>query len=203
MASSHIKIGVFIPNEVQTLDVATVDILGVMSKEYLGALDFLPAQVLAMAPNVSVYYITTAANGGLISCTSDMTIKATHVYTDDEVAPGKLDIIVVPGPPPTASFEEGGLAWLRAHAGVEGVDVLSVCTGAFVVSAAGVADGKLLSGPRGLQTELGKRFPKVKLVGDDRRWVKDGNLWSSGQSLQSDISYEFRPRCEVMLGIEG
>ena len=46
--ASHIKIGVFIPNEAQTLDVATVDILGTMSREYLGVLPFLPANVSAM-----------------------------------------------------------------------------------------------------------------------------------------------------------
>lgn len=180
--ASPIKIGVFIPNEAQTLDVATVDVLGTMSREYLGPLTFLPANVSAMAPSVTVYYITTAANDGGIPCTSGMSIKPTHLYSDAEVAPGKLDIVVVPGPAPGSVFEEGGLRWLREQAGTKGVDVLSVCTGAFICCASGIADGRLLSGPRGLQGELGKQFPKVKLVGDERRWVRDGNLWSSGRS---------------------
>lgn len=178
--SSHIKIGVFIPNGAQFLDVACVDSLGVMSKEYLGITPFLPAHVAAIAPDVSVYYISTPEQGSEIKLTSGAVMKATHIYTDDEVAPGKLDIIVVPGPDPTETFAEGGLKWLREQAGTKGVDVLSICTGLFICASAGIADGKRASGPRGLQSMLKDKFPKVKLVGDKYRWVQDGNFWSSG-----------------------
>ncbi|KAL3962032.1 hypothetical protein ACCO45_003555 [Purpureocillium lilacinum] len=110
-----------------------------------------------------------------------MTIRATHSYGDAEVAPGKLDVVLVPGPDPMLAFDdEGALAWLRAQAGVEGVDVLSICTGLFVCGAAGIADGKRASGPRGLQGMLKERFAKIELVGDEYRWVRDGNFWSSG-----------------------
>lgn len=196
--ASHIKIGVFIPNETQVLDVATVDILGVMSKEYLGLLAHLPPNVAAIAPNVTIRYITSPANAETgIPCTSGMTIKHTHLYTDAEVAPGTLDVVVVPGPDPGSAFEEGALAWLRGQARAEGVDVLSVCTGAFVCCAAGVADGRRFSGPRGLQGELKKRFPQVKLVGDDHRWVRDGNIWSSGELLPFLPSGEISPVLNV------
>lgn len=176
-----IKIGIFIPNDAQTLDVATVDVLGVMSKEYLGVMDFLPSHVAGIAPSIQVYYITTPANGAEVKLTSGMVIKSTHLYTDEAVAPGTLDIVIVPGPDPKSEFEEGGLKWLARHAATEGVDILSVCTGAFICAAAGIADGKLFSGPRGLQADLKKNHPAIKLVGDDHRWVRDGNLWSSGE----------------------
>lgn len=187
MPATHIKIGVFIPNEAQLLDVATVDILGSMSKEYLGPLDFLPSHVAAIAPNVDIVYITAPANDGVIPCTSNLSIRATHTWTDEAVAPGKLDVVVIPGPAPTSEFDGDGLKWLARQAATDGVDVLSVCTGALVCCAAGIAEGRELSGPRGLQGVLKEKFPGVKLVGDERRWVKDGNLWSSGMFLSSPL----------------
>lgn len=181
--SKTIRIGVFIPHGAQTLDTACVDVLGVMSHEYLSAIPQLPAHVAALAPHVSVAYITTPTQGSNIPLTSGMTIRATHSYSDAEVAPGKLEVVLVPGPDPMLAFDdEGALAWLRAQAGVEGVDVLSICTGLFVCGAAGIADGKRASGPRGLQGMLKERFAKIELVGDEYRWVRDGNFWSSGES---------------------
>ncbi|POR36377.1 Isonitrile hydratase [Tolypocladium paradoxum] len=178
--SKHVKIGVFIPNGAQTLDTACVDVLGVMSKEYLSAIPFLPAHLTALAPDVTVSYIATPAQGRDIPLTSGLVIKATHDYTEAEVAPGRLDIVVVPGPDPRVEFDEGGLRWLREQSEAPGVDVLSICTGIFVCGAAGIADGKQASGPRGLQDMISNRFPHIKLVGDKHRWVQDGNFWSSG-----------------------
>ena len=179
--SDHIRIGVFIPNGAQFLDVATVDVLGVMSKEYLSVVsDMMPGHVAAIAPRVTIYYITTPSMGSEIPLTSGAVLKATHAYTDGEVAPGKLDVVVVPGPDPASVYEEGGLEWLRRQSETKGVDVLSVCTGLYVCASAGIADGRTASGPRGTQDDLRKKFPKVKLVGEDQRWVRDGDFWSSG-----------------------
>lgn len=178
-----IRIGVFIPNGAQVLDMACVDVLGCMSKEYLGVNPDLPPSLAALAPNVHISYITTPSQyeqGVVSGFTSNLQVKPTHAYTDEDVAPGRLDIVFVPGPDPTSEYEEGGLEWLAAQAGTEGVDVLSVCTGIYICASAGIADGRRASGPRGLQGDLRKKFPKVRLVGDDMRWVRDGNFWSSG-----------------------
>lgn len=180
MAAKYIHIGVFIPNGAQALDVATVDVLGVMSKDYMGAMDFLPAHIRNLAPEVKISYISTPEQGMETELTSNMTLKLTHLYTDPEVAPGKLDIVVVPGPDPRSVFEQGGLKWLKKQFETEGVDVLSVCTGILICGEAGILDGRKASGPRGRQDQLAKSFPKATLVGDEYRWVQDGNLWSSG-----------------------
>ncbi|KAK7423271.1 hypothetical protein QQX98_001061 [Neonectria punicea] len=180
MTLTHVRIGVFIPSGAQTLDVATVDVLGVMSKEYLSMLGMVPAHICALAPSVSILFITTPTQGPEIPLTSNMTIKATHSYEDAAVAPGQLDIVVVPGPDPAQTFEEGGLKWLKAQFETPGVDILSVCTGIYICGAAGILEGKKASGPRGLQNDLVKKFPGVQLVGEKYRWIQDGNLWSSG-----------------------
>ncbi|KAK2591074.1 hypothetical protein QQS21_011230, partial [Conoideocrella luteorostrata] len=177
--SNHIKIGVFVPNGAQFLDVACVDSLGTMSKAYLSAIPFLPSHMVSLAPDVTVYYISSPGRGTDVVLTSGAVLKATHLYTDEAVQPGELDIVVVPGPNPTEQFEEEGLRWLRGHSQTEGVDILSICTGLFICSEAGIANGRRASGPRGLQGMLRERFPEVKLVGEKYRWVRDGNLWSS------------------------
>lgn len=182
--TEHIRIGVFIPSDAQLLDVACVDVLGVTSKEYLGVLP-LPSHIGDIAPRVSIYYIGVPTQGGDIPMTSGMTAKATHVYTDEEVAPGKLDVVVVPGPNPSAEFEKPALDWLKRQSETEGVDILCVCTGLYVCGHAGIVDGKQASGPRGMQDDLMKKFPKIKLVGENQRWARDGNFWSSGTLLSS------------------
>lgn len=180
MSATHIRIGVFIPTGAQFLDVATVDVLGTMSKEYLSQLEMLPSHVAAAAPNVTISYITSPRQGPEIPLTSNATIKATCSYEDPSVAPGELDIVVVPGPDPRSTFEEEELKWLREQCDTPGVDILSVCTGIYICAAAGVLDGKRASGPRGLQDDIIKKYPKVKLAGEKYRWVQDGNIWSSG-----------------------
>lgn len=181
---ANLTIGVFIPHDAQFLDVATIDVLGTISKEYMGLLPGLPKEIASQAPSVKIYYITSPANpNGEIPLTSGGKAKATHFYSDDEVAPGKLNIVAVPGPNPYTDFHEGALQWLKAQAETEGVDILSVCTGAFICASAGILEGKKASGPKPMQEVLQQRFPEVKWVGGNQRWVQDGNIWSSGEKF--------------------
>ena len=186
--SGHVNIGVFIPNDVQLLDAATADVFGCMAKEYLQSIPDLPKHIIAAAPSVKHYWIGSPAHQGRdIPSTSSAALKATHLYTDEAVAPGKLDFIIVPGPHPGSTFDPAALDWLKRQADTDGVDILSVCTGMFICAAAGVADGKRASGPRGLQDVLKKRHPQVEFVGDDYRYVRDGNFWSSGLPFPSSF----------------
>ncbi|KAF4947706.1 hypothetical protein FGADI_10215 [Fusarium gaditjirri] len=148
MSSKQLRIGVFMLSSVQLLDLATVDVLASMSKEYLRLLP-LPSHISEIAPN-------------------------------DDVGPGKLDIIVVPGTDPADEFEEASKKWLRDHFNTVGVDVLCVCTSVYLCGAAGILDGRRVSGPRGLQDELIQKHPSTHFVGEEYRWIQDGNLWSSG-----------------------
>ena len=182
MSSKQLRIGVFMPSSVQLLDLATVDVLASMSKEYLGLLP-LPAHISKMAPSIKITYITSPKLFPDVALTAGLTIRATRTYEDDDVAPGNLDIVVVPGTEPGDEFEEDAKRWLRDQFNTDGVDVLCVCTGVFLCGAAGILDGKSVSGPRGLQDDLRKKYPDVKFVGEKYRWIQDGNLWTSGMSL--------------------
>lgn len=178
-SSKQLRIGVFMPSTVQLLDLATVDVLATMSSEYLGILP-LPSHIGSMAPSTKITYITSPKLFPHVALTADLCVRTTHTYQDDDVAPGKLDIVVVPGTDPADSFEEDAKKWLRDQFNTEGVDVLCVCTGVFLCGAAGILDGKSVSGPRGLQDDLRKKYPNAKFVGEKYRWIQDGNLWSSG-----------------------
>lgn len=125
---------------------------------------------------------------GHVQMTSSIQLRATHAITDAAVQPGALDILLVPGPDPRDTWNDAVLAFLRAHADATGADgktkrtdILSVCTGILLCGAAGLLDGRTCTGPRGLQGQLKRLFPKAMFVGDKLRWVRDGNFWSCGK----------------------
>ncbi|KAL4730028.1 hypothetical protein ACLX1H_002058 [Fusarium chlamydosporum] len=207
MSSRQLRIGVFMPSSVQLLDLATVDVLASMSKEYLGLLP-LPAHISNVAPSTKISYITSPKLFPHVALTADLYVRATHTYEDDDVAPGKLDIVVVPGTEPADKFEDEAKKWLREQFHTEGVDVLCVCTGVFLCGEAGILNGKSVSGPRGLQDDLRKKYPEVKFVGEKYRWIQDGNLWSSGGITNGNdmmvayayASNKYWPRSVVSMG---
>jgi putative intracellular protease/amidase len=184
-----VRIGVFIPTESQVLDMAPIDIFACMSHEYLSLLShMLPSQVIDLAPSVQIHYIGSVQPGEAIPLTANQRILATNHYSDAEVAPGKLDIVLVPGPDPETDFQSkeqhGAVEWLKSHAGNLGTDILSICTGVFLCGAAGLLEGRVVCGPRGLQDGIRSKFGKnMTLKGAELRWVQDGNFWSSGKHI--------------------
>ena len=76
-----------------------------------------------------------------------------------------------------ASCDERLLAWLR-HAGRRARRCGSICTGAFVLAAAGLLDGKRATTHWAMAEELGRRYPKIS-VEVDRIFVRDGNVYTS------------------------
>ncbi|KAL2132018.1 hypothetical protein VTI74DRAFT_4302 [Chaetomium olivicolor] len=178
-----VRIGVFMSSQCQLLDMACVDILGSMSHEYLSCLgDLAPPPIVKLAPNVQIFYISTIQPGQPIPLTSAARLCCTHHISDPAVQPGQLDIILVPGPDPSLDWSDRKDAtdWLAAHAARPETDILSICTGIYICGAAGLLKGKKACGPRGLQGDLAKKFEGVNWVGEELRWVRDGNLWSSG-----------------------
>ncbi|PKS05421.1 hypothetical protein jhhlp_008797, partial [Lomentospora prolificans] len=181
MANSKIvKVGVFIPTDTQLLDTACVDIFGMLSKDYMEVLEDLPKHLVGIAPVVKIFYISASPVDSPLTLTAGVRMLATHHISDADVQPGKLDILLIPGPDPRTTFEEPVLEFVRAHHKQENTDILSVCTGILLCGAAGLLDGRTACGPRGMQPGLRKKWPTAKLVGEKYRWIQDGNLWSSG-----------------------
>ncbi|ETS88031.1 hypothetical protein PFICI_01859 [Pestalotiopsis fici W106-1] len=177
-----VRLGVFIPTECQLLDASCVDILASMSYEYLSPLtDLMPKVLIDSAPSVSIHYIGTVKPGEAIPMTANHKVLATNHFSDDEVAPGKLDIIIVPGPDPSTKFDKPSLEWLRQQGESPNTDILSVCTGIFVCGYAGLLKGRTVCGPRGMQDTIKEKFGEdIVQKGTELRWVQSGNFWSSG-----------------------
>jgi transcriptional regulator GlxA family with amidase domain len=177
-----VRVGVFMPTTTQLLDGACIDIIGSMSWQYLQSFEYLvPKTVRDMAPNVDIHYIGSVKAGEHIQVSANQKIVATNHFSDAEVAPGKLEIVIVPGPDPFTKQDEKALKWLRLQSSSEGTDILSVCTGIFICGQAGLLQGKTVCGPRPMQNAIKEQgFGVKELVGHKYRWVQDGNFWSAG-----------------------
>lgn len=98
-----------------------------------------------------------------------------------------LDVVLVPGGMGTRREVENPtlLEWLRTVAGGARW-VTSVCTGSFVLHAAGVAAGRRLATYWGAEDALAELGVEVVR---DARWVRDGNVVSSqGVSAGIDMA---------------
>jgi transcriptional regulator GlxA family with amidase domain len=67
--------------------------------------------------------------------------------------------------------------WVRARA-KRARRIASVCTGAFLLAASGLLDGRRAATHWSYCAELARRFPKVR-VESDPIFVRDGSVWSS------------------------
>jgi len=96
-----------------------------------------------------------------------------------EQAPRTIDTLIVPGGDGTreAVRDESLLAWV-VDASSRARRTASVCTGAFLLAAAGLLDGRHATTHWASAEALARRYPKV-IVDPDPIFVRDGDVWSS------------------------
>jgi len=97
-----------------------------------------------------------------------------------KASPGKhLDTLLVAGGPADCALEgDTETVALIKDLAPRARRVASVCTGAFLLAAAGLLDGRVATTHWRYAAELQRRFPKVR-VDADRIFVKDGHVWTS------------------------
>jgi transcriptional regulator GlxA family with amidase domain len=115
-----------------------------------------------------------APEAGLVRSSSGVAMAAAPF---DPAAP--FDTLVVAGGDGTsaASHDEVLLAQVRQGAALAR-RVASVCSGAFILAAAGLLDGRRATTHWSRTGDFARRFPKVRLEAD-RIYVKDGPIWTS------------------------
>ena len=135
-------------------------------------LDFAgPAEVFGNVSGVRVYLVSTG-NKTLITKGNTLHLTADYTLT---TAP-QPDVLVVPGGPTVADVYHNSavLAWIKkvdAHTQL----TMSVCTGAFILSRAGLTHHKRITSHWGAVDSL-QRFDPQATVLKDKRFVEDGKL---------------------------
>jgi len=118
-----------------------------------------------------------AARPGPVSTTSGLSLVATRAITDRLAT---LDTLLIAGGDGVhrASSDDSLVEWIR-KASKTARRTASVCSGAFLLAAAGLLDGRKATTHWEDCARLGREFPNVQ-VEPDRIYVRDGNIYSSG-----------------------
>ncbi len=131
----------------------------------------------ALHGNGPVYDIELmAASPGPIAGESGLAIVAPHPLSINR----RFDTILVPGGTgsrPTNGDTDPLVRWLAEH-GPRARRVAAVCTGTFLIAAAGLCRGRRVTTHWANAAELASAHPDV-VVDPDPIYVRDGNLWTS------------------------
>ena len=144
-----------------------------------------PWEVFCMARREGDRVVTIADRLDPVRCKKGLRVLADHTFAD---APD-LDVVLVPGGEGSRRERENPamLDFIRRVA--PGCTwVTSVCTGAFVLEAAGPARGKRVTTHWGAIEELRRIAPDLTVI-ENVRYVRDGNLvTSAGVSAGIDMA---------------
>jgi transcriptional regulator GlxA family with amidase domain len=174
------------PNVVRTIDVLAYPAMQIL--DVAG-----PVQVFATANDVVVdaggmppYRLKVVAQGGE-GATASAGIKLAAEPLGEGGEP--LDTLLVAGGEGAEAASENPVLvdWVRRRA-ADAHRVASVCTGAFVLAAAGLLDGRRAATHWKYCAKLAHRFPAVR-VEPDPIFVRDGQIWTSaGVTAGIDLS---------------
>ena len=148
---------------------------GVMAMDVFGPLEaFASANIIAGRPlyRLAIAGKTTA----LVETSLGLPIVPSVAFDDIE---GPIDTLLVSGGfgQSQASCDVRLIAWLRDNR-LRARRCGSICTGAFVLAAAGLLDGRRATTHWAMADELSRRYPKVT-VEVDRIFVRDGSVYTS------------------------
>ncbi|KAG2008229.1 hypothetical protein CC2G_013683 [Coprinopsis cinerea AmutBmut pab1-1] len=183
------SIGVLLFPDHQLLDAAgPVDHINCHSRAYLEALH-LPPSLLDKAPIITWHYISLSDNLDPVATSAGpLQIPSTTLA---DCPP--LDYLLVPGADPRIPLSEATSTFLKARF-TEVKGLLTVCTGSLVVAQTGLLDGLNVASNKVVLLMLASQKSlnkNVKWVGD-RRFVRDGKVWSAGGVTAGlDLAAEF------------
>ncbi len=160
---------------------------GVQSLDVTGPLEVFSGAGQLLAGTPAAYEIRTLSfDGRPLRTSSGLTIVPDGRF---EQVPRGLDTLIVPGGSGThaAVRDDALLSWV-SHTSARARRTASVCTGAFLLAAAGLLDGRRATTHWVAAESLARRHPKVH-VDPDPIYIRDGEVWTSaGVSAGMDLS---------------
>ncbi|MGI5459705.1 GlxA family transcriptional regulator [Streptomyces sp. CA-249302] len=135
-----------------------------------------PVEVLngAELHRPGTYRIRTASpDGRPVRTSSGLTLVPDHSFADAPPA----DTLLVPGGAGTRRPDPRVVAWLREH-GPRADRLVSVCSGALLLAAAGLLDGHRATSHWSVCEKLAREYPDVE-VDPDPIFIRDGRLSTS------------------------
>lgn len=162
--------------------------VGILLFDGAEELDFVgPYEVFTMAAvgREDLRTLTLAEGSDPVRCAKGLRVIPEAAL--DEAPP--LDVVLVPGGDGTRREADNArlLEWLRSAAD-RAAWTTSVCTGSFLLAAAGLARGRRITTHWAFVEELRKRAPEAEVL-DGPRYVRDGSLvTAAGVSAGIDMA---------------
>jgi transcriptional regulator GlxA family with amidase domain len=181
------------------LDVVFVVFPGALLLDMSGPLGAFEISCEDARGEAGTYGLTVASrDGGLVRMSCGLEIVTQPL----KACQGADTLIVVGGPGVHTAATDAVLLHQLQVIAAGARRVCSVCTGAFVIAAAGLLDGRRAVTHWGSCELLRSRFPDVS-VADDAIYVKDGAVWTSagvtsGIDLALALIEEDRGRLEAI-----
>ena len=171
--TKHMVVGILLFNEVEELDFAGPwEVFGIAS------------QLKNLTP------LTISKDGEPVRCRYGLSVRPDYSFANCP----RLDLLIVPGgrgAREKARFDSETIAFVKSHA--SRAMTASVCTGALVLAEAGLLDGRRAT-THAHQLDLLRKYPKVRVV-ENERFIFEGNVaTSAGISAGIDLSLELLRR---------
>jgi transcriptional regulator GlxA family with amidase domain len=176
------------PREIVILaypDVQSLDVTGPL-EVFSGAQQLIEATGAAAVDRRGYRVTVVSRDGEPLSTSSGLAIVP---HTSVRGAPANIDTLLIAGGLGSrrASADRALLDWITATAQITR-RVASVCTGAFVLAAAGLLEGRRATTHWAAATELARLHPAVH-VDPEPIFLRDGAIWTSaGVSAGMDLA---------------
>lgn len=171
-----LTIGIYLFDDVEVLDFAgPFEVFATASRVY---------SRLHPSPPKPFEVITIAREARPIFARAGLQVQPSHSFASHP----PIDVLIIPGGVVDAEMTQRPVIdWIKRNAADSSLTA-SVCTGAFLLAAAGLLDGKTATTHWEDIPDLRARFPRVTVV-EDRRWIDAATIvTSAGISAGIDMS---------------
>lgn len=168
-----LTIAIFIFDEVEVLDFAgPFEVFSTASRVRTRAGEEAPFRV-----------ITVAKQPGVVLARGGLRIEAQHHFREHP----NIDVLIVPGGDVTRELEDARVIQWIADVSARAQLTASVCTGAFLLAAAGLLNGRRVTTHWEDIDDLRRQFPLLR-VEEGERWIDEGPIaTSAGISAGIDL----------------